>query len=802
MSLQEIKDKITDIISKLASKVNENPDLINAIAVIAQLRKSLQDVDVEFVRTSLLEGEKIRKIEAILSLLESRMKMRAPTYIDDYIALFPELSYPLKIPSKLFESEKVKKVTVVAPRPGKRPITDEVSVDEMMTLLFPGLLTFRYGRLHKVPVGRWSPFSYKVTPTGVAIRASEKNMFEIKVSQLPPDYPAINKIQKVFIPEQVNLKDVTEYVRREEEIQEVDDLEAESTLYVEFCTKCGAIHDGDETCNCGRKYLQYAAPPKSYPLIWNIVEITDKKDVAEDPLFRWIFEKISFSTNTTVYKILYGFERRFKGLSWRVFYDTLYGDSFTTDGIIFVVSEEIIKKIYEKIKNENPLLVRDLRLLQYIWALYDVVNKEYGYTFWQTLTIVKAILLSYFLQHQSVPKSMDEIDEAFSSIIAKSDILCTSMEQLTKISEVTLPLTKEDLNHLVKVIVKEVVNKVNTDNATFSFIKDILTHSIGHYVLISAMILLGADHKDLHSHYPRGSREIYLYDNLPDGNGYCETLSKLMKIPLEKRIKALRQAIEKDVPITVPSKDFYSILEELMSGCKAQRADLIYLKLLRDPKTVKLIEVSATNDKLRQELLEKLRKSFSLDDYSISHIDALLRYPSHYKVLKHVHEDELFIFRIVPEMLVIKLKETEKKEISPESASENLNKDVIARIQDALEMCLDGCPMCLYISFCEMGPFLAKYMLSRRLVEVTYKTVREQFLIDIARVHPQDIVDKALKMLESSGLVYLRASSSEFLNLLQVAYCVHGQPVGKLKAYIKSVSFDWTEGFIIKMEAN
>jgi hypothetical protein len=167
-----------------------------------------------------------------------------------------------------------------------------------------------------------------------------------------------------------------------------------------------------------------------------------------------------------------------------------------------------------------------------------------------------------------------------------------------------------------------------------------------------------------------------------------------------------------------------------------------------------------------------------------------------------VKSEELFIFRIVPEMLIIRLNENEKREISPESASQNLDKDVLAKVQDALEMCLDGCPMCLHVIFCEMSAFLSKYMLSRRLVEVAYKMIRDSVLIDVSRATPEKVLNDALKILESEEVLYLKASPPDFQNLLKISYSLLGQPIGKRKIHICSILFDWREGFIIKMEVS
>jgi hypothetical protein len=793
MSIEEIKNKINEVIVKLAQRAIEDPNLVKVISCLAQLRTSIENIDIKLLKDSRLEWEKIRKIEAILGLLESRI--RAPTYIDDYIASHPGLKYPMKIPSKLFESEKVRKVIVIVPRPREQPIRDEVSVDEMMSLLFPGLLTFRYGRLHKVPIGRWSPLRYRVSPN---IQVSEH--FLVEKLQLPPDYPSINPKEKVFVPVEVNLKDVGEYVRREEDATDAEMLESDSMLYLQFCTRCGAVHDGDETCSCGEKYLVFSAPPKSYPLVWNIVKIEIEKDLPADPIFKKFFKSIAFSPDTNVSKILYGFERRYKGLTWRVFYDTLYGDSFKTDGVHFKVSEKLCEEVYEKIRKDYPFLARDLRILEWIWMLYDCANKRYGLAFLQVLTIVKASLIGYFFRYREIPRIFEDIDKIFSIIANDVKLLVNGLEYVGRISEVTFPLTEEELGRLANECIKTALERIAKPKTALSFINEVLTHSIKHYLLISAMILLGADDKDIRGHYYRGTKDIYLYDNLPDGNGCCLTLSNMMKIPLKDRIQALRDAIEKDVAVTLPSKDFYTILEELISGCRAEHADSIYLKLLTDPKTMKLVERSAISDEIRQNVLKDLQQKFSLDDYSISHIDALLRYVSHCKVLKHVKNEELFIFRIAPEMLIIRLNENEKRDISPESALQNLDRDVLAKVQDALEMCLDGCPMCLHVIFCEMSAFLSRYMLSRRLVEVAYRMIRDSVLIDVSRATPDEVLCEALKILESEDVVYLKASPPDFQNLLKISYSLLGQPIGKRKIYIRNISFDWREGLIIKME--
>jgi hypothetical protein len=795
MSVDEIKNKINEVIAKLAHKAIEDPNLVKVISCLAQLRTSIENIDIRLLKDSRSEWEKIRKIEAILGLLESRI--RAPTYIDDYIAAHPELKYPMKIPSKLFESEKVRKVIIIAPRAGEQPFRDEVSVDEMMRLLFPGLLTFRYGRLHKVPVGRWSPLRYRVSPN---IQVSDH--FLVERSQLPPDYPSINPKEKVFVPIEVNLKDVGEYVRREEDVMDAEMLESDSTLYLQFCTKCGAVYDGDETCSCGERYLVFSAPPKSYPLVWNIVRMENEKELPADPVFKKFFESVAFSPDTNISKILYGFERRHKGLTWRIFYDTLYGDSFKTDGVHFKVSKKLCEEVCEKIKKNYPLLARDLRILEWIWRLYDCANQKYGLTFLQALAIIKASLIGYFFRYREIPRTFEDIDKVFSTIANEVKLLMDGLGYIGSISEITMPLTEEELERIANDCIKTILERIAKPETALSFIYEVLTHSIKHYLLISAMILLGADDKDIRGHYQRGTRDIYLYDNLPDGNGCCLTLSKMIKIPLKERIQALRDAIEKDVAVTLPSKDFYTILEELISGCKAEHADSIYLKLLTDPKTMRLVEQSAISDEIRQNILKDLQQKFSLDDYSISHIDALLRYVSHCKVLKYVKSEELFIFRIVPEMLIIRLNENEKREISPESASQNLDKDVLAKVQDALEMCLDGCPMCLHVIFCEMSAFLSKYMLSRRLVEVAYKMIRDSVLIDVSRATPEKVLNDALKILESEEVLYLKASPPDFQNLLKISYSLLGQPIGKRKIHICSILFDWREGFIIKMEVS
>jgi len=201
--------------------------------------------------------------------------------------------------------------------------------------------------------------------------------------------------------------------------------------------------------------------------------------------------------------------------------------------------------------------------------IHQSVSKNYGFNFFQALTIVRAILVNYFSQHGEIPKTAEDIDKTFTIVESDLESLAKSLEFVARTSGATVPLTMEELGHLVDTCINTTLESISKEKTALHFIKEILTHSIKHYVLISAMILLGVDDKDIRGHYERGGVDIYLYDNLPDGNGCCETLSQMMKIQLKERIQALRDAIEKDIAVTLPSKDFYSILEELICGCKS-----------------------------------------------------------------------------------------------------------------------------------------------------------------------------------------------------------------------------------------
>src|SRR5437867_2258501 len=205
MSLETAQAKLQELIGKIAEAVAKDlakdRSLINALGKASELTTALSDVDPAAMKKASLELADIRRVEEIISLIEKQQKYRIPSYIDDFIALQPKLKYPAKIPSTLFQSEKLRKVVVEVPR--KNP--DSVSIDEMMTMLFPGLLTFRYGRLMKVPVGRWSPFKNRVNPPLSAVFWTDVDKFEAFKNQLPPDYPAESAAMTVFVPQELSL---------------------------------------------------------------------------------------------------------------------------------------------------------------------------------------------------------------------------------------------------------------------------------------------------------------------------------------------------------------------------------------------------------------------------------------------------------------------------------------------------------------------------------------------------------------------------------------------------------------------
>ena len=310
---------------------------------------------------------------------------------------------------------------------------------------------------------------------------------------------------------------------------------------------------------------------------------------------------------------------------------------------------------------------------------------------------------------------------------------------------------------------------------------------------------LGVDDNDIRSHNSAQNSQIFLYDNLTDGNGCSETLSKLTKITSKLRVKAIRDAIEKDTPVTLPSKDFFSVLEEFMSGCKAEKADSLYLKLLTNPTTARLVQDS-TDDSTRQQLLKKLSQTYSLDDYTLSHLDALLRYQSHYFVLSRLVKHELFVYKLVPEAFVLRLPEEERMSLAPENALDH-TRAALSKVQDALEMCVDGCPVCLYTRYCESSVFLMRYVLSRRLVEHVYRIVRDKSLVDVARVPRDETLQTAIEALRSNDFAYIRAKSTELQQLLEIVFALQGQPVKDSRILINNISFDFMqEGYLAKLE--
>ena len=201
-------------------------------------------------------------------------------------------------------------------------------------------------------------------------------------------------------------------------------------------------------------------------------------------------------------------------------------------------------------------------------------------------------------------------------------------------------------------------------------------------------------------------------------------------------------------------------------------------------------------------MLLNLKQDFGFDEYTISHLDALFRTESHFHILGRLKDEDFFVFKLVPEALVLRLGENDKLRICPDTTVE-LDKAVLGKVQDALEMCVDGCPLCLYGSFCEMGVFVMKYFLSRRLVETAYKIIRDRFSLDIERLPRDKLLQKSIEVLGSSKVLYLKASPANLPLLMETAFGVLGQPVGDSRVYIKMVSFDlMRDGYVVKMEVD
>jgi hypothetical protein len=802
MSIDAAQSKLREIIESLARTVAKesakDKSLIEALGKASELSSALSDIDLAAMKKASSELADIRRAEEIISLTEKQQHYRIPAYIDDFIALQPGLKYPAKIPSTLFQSEKLRKVIVEVPRRKAGP--DKVSIDDMMTMLFPGLLTFRYGPLMKVPVGRWSPFKNRVSPPLSAVVWTDVDKFEATKNELPPDYPAESVLSPVFVPQELTLREVgRDNFRREEELDEQpsDVEEAESTLYLRICTRCGAVQDGDETCGCGLEFLQWASPPKSYPLIWNVVDSTQEKLLAEDAFFKQIIASVSFSENTSVKKILYGFERKYKASSWRLYYDTLYGESFITDGLRFESSAELISSVLEHIKKNDPFLVRDLRLLQYLDEFWKSVQEgAYDLTFLQTFALFRALLVEGL--KKCIPQTTAEVDELFGEFGKNPQVVLSGLSKLRQVTDIVIPLIDGEIADAVGKSIRKANELARDSGATESFLARMLSHSLEHCISTAAMIVLGVDDNDIRSHNSTKGNQIFVYDNLTDGNGCSETLSKLMKITSMVRVRAVRDAIERDTPVTLPSKDFYSVLEEFMSGCKAERADSLYLKLVKDPSMAKLVQAS-TNDSTRQQLLAQLSHRYSLDNYTLSHLDALLRYPSHHFVLSRIANEQLFVYKLVPEAFVLRLSAEDRIALTPEDVDHA--RAALSKVQDALEMCVDGCPVCLYTRYCESSIFLMRYVLSRRLVEHAYRIVRSRSLLDIGKAQRDQTFQKALDALQANDFVYLRANSTVLQQLLEAVFALLGQPVKDSKVVVHSLSFDFMQDeYAMKLE--
>jgi hypothetical protein len=157
------------------------------------------------------------------------------------------------------------------------------------------------------------------------------------------------------------------------------------------------------------------------------------------------------------------------------------------------------------------------------------------------------------------------------------------------------------------------------------------------------------------------------------------------------------------------------------------------------------------------------------------------------------------VYKLVPEAFVLRLSAEDRIALTPENVDHA--RAALSKVQDALEMCVDGCPVCLYTRYCESSIFLMRYVLSRRLVEHAYRIVRNKSLLDIGKAQREETFQKSLDALQANDFVYLRANSTEVQQLLETVFALFGQQVKNSKIVVNNLSFDFMQDeYVMKLE--
>jgi len=533
--VEELKKYIEELLSKVRYDRNIPFEAYKEIiAASEELVNALDNLE----KTKQIDELRIKKLyenaESLFQMIETvkhRRQDAKPSYIDDFI---PSISPPpFTMPKSLFDPQGTEQIAVDV---SGRVYSERAEL--ALALLFPGSVTYRYGRTPvKVYCGRWSQSSRARLSS--LHELDPEPQFELKEG---------NRTVKVYKPLTLRAFRLPRPCL--------------------ICVECISLSDGDENCGHSTPKIPIRRLPSNYPIVRKL-ELSrteeEKKDV-QMPM-SLIVSEVTFLKEIEVGIALIGFERtasiRGGSRQIRVTYDPPIGVKIKTAGISLKVklNDDFIKAVLDS----NRILRRDVILQLLANELADIMS-DVGLPSYYHEPLLSAMISAI---------GLDEVvdEETVTSRLHDSSFVNRVIGALNTefmFREGAVPDAQ-----LTQRILESLQSLTITENELRVRLYRTILHSLAHVFLLATAITSGSQLDDIDYLVNEDEAEIVIFDAVSGGNGSSKTAFEFLSEEGTFDVETYWQSEEKE-EIYRP-KNFDETAFELLLPCINSIADRIFL---------------------------------------------------------------------------------------------------------------------------------------------------------------------------------------------------------------------------------
>jgi hypothetical protein len=477
-----IDNVLEDILEAATEADDVDPDLIREIVRQGDIITDAIDTIEEAPDPDELEEqyEQSRYFRLLVNHLQS--SDRYPSYIDNFINALS--TPPYTTPSNLYEPEGACTINVQTPQG-----LQEESATLALQTLFPGSISYRYGRPAKTITGPW----YQ------DLRAHLRNhheltegpIFEVEHDGRPTDVYGVRTLR-------------TRQIRSPSSTAEL------------ICPTCLSLWDEDEDCGHPSDNLEKRSP-SSYSIIRQTEIDRDISMIQELRLpLRRLIDTVRFSYNLEIGTAVVGFERNAQihntGRSVLVDFEPPIGTRIQTSGLVFDVNvdEDIIEGFLDK----EPI-TRDMAV-QILANRISAHLQENGIPIYNHEIILSAIVEVIDLNGDI---GLDEINDNLLSDDMADDIIAQIHEEDEFYENLAI-----DFGAVRDVL--DAVQQPITPEDVLDRVRDSFLHTLGHQIMLACTVTAGAESNDLD--YLIDGEEVIVFDTDNGGNGSSEMVHEFL----------------------------------------------------------------------------------------------------------------------------------------------------------------------------------------------------------------------------------------------------------------------------------